>query len=623
IIDRWVGEAPPLDRSFMYRRIGRFLLYRRWPSEPIASRPKQLVDVTYATLLKVCTLLERIEEDSLLVGLMSDIADCIVQGRAQNRHLREYQAEVAKRLREIGQARLPQATNITHEGYKIMAQAQAVRCDPFQHGQASAWLPLAEAARAIPNTADRAFVLGYLASMTPVVAQRNAWFAEAEVAAQGIAGRIDRADHFEGLANLALDHIGGESGQSLARSYVEKATVTLLGAREDPSSHAMLQRLVDMAYQIDQDWAATLATQADDDPARLAQRAKGAALRNQMLGRDAVSSESGQQARRATGPVAVGTTGAAIMHATPRGGDEPREAQEDQEVGEYVEVALALLSSLNAGRVPTKHFEETRRFLWVASQSPLSDAYPIYAWILENAAVRFRFQRPNAAVDSSLRVLFEATVNATELAGKLIAYTSQRALESARYSAYYTTDQAPSSETGIRLIRTGEHEAAVEYIRAWLMAHAVDYLLLIDPYFSRQDLEWLNLMAEACPGLPVNILTGARAQHQEQLEGTLDELYQAHWRQAVSDQAPPPTQVTVVGIGKGGPAPFHDRWLLTHGAGLEVGGSFNGLGAKDLIQLTPVSAEDAARVEQMYQQYLLGRAWLSDGQRLYYMMFHL
>ena len=66
----------------------------------------------------------------------------------------------------------------------------------------------------------------------------------------------------------------------------------------------------------------------------------------------------------------------------------------------------------------------------------------------------------------------------------------------------------------------------------------------------------------------------------------------------------------------------HDRWLLTNGAGLRLGASFNSLGAGKLSEVSELEPARAGTIEKQLDLYI-DRQRTVDGARLQYSTFTL
>ena len=141
------------------------------------------------------------EDDSLIYYIISNITDCILSKKAT--FSREQQTDIASRLTEIINRKFPSKKYITHDGYKIVSEAQ-VCC--IQRNQKVEWDKLIEKARNIPNDADKAYVLCILANILShniSIEKRKEVVNEAYEIINSIPSTIERIYNFESLCSLA------------------------------------------------------------------------------------------------------------------------------------------------------------------------------------------------------------------------------------------------------------------------------------------------------------------------------------------------------------------------------------------------------------------------------------
>jgi hypothetical protein len=152
------------------------------------------------------------------------------------------------------------------------------------------------------------------------------------------------------------------------------------------------------------------------------------------------------------------------------------------------------------------------------------------------------------------------------------------------------------------LIHPGERDRAIEYLRAWLEAHASDYLYICDPYFGMGDLEAMTLVLSVDRSFQTTILTSRKKQTDDGIRDDYGKAYLEYWHKHFSEQDLPFTELAIVGTQTTGELPIHDRWWLTRGAGICLGTSFNGLGGSKTseisVLLSPELEERTAEVEQ-------------------------
>jgi hypothetical protein len=272
-----------------------------------------------------------------------------------------------------------------------------------------------------------------------------------------------------------------------------------------------------------------------------------------------------------------------------------------------------LLGSLNAGRAEALHLDRTRHVPQLAAMMPVSDSYPLLAWMIENAARRLATADQTATF---IRPIFEATLIGTELAARL----ASRAALSLRQAKDHALSRLDGDAV---IVRSGDREAALQFLRDWFESCVAEYLKICDPYFGPEELTILQVLASAKPECKVQILTSSRHQERLGIQKPWDEAYRRHWRLRVSQQDPPDTEVVIVGMESAGEPPIHDRWCLTLGGGINLGTSLNSLGLTKTSAISILPAADAAAIESEVDRYLRRSERTHRGERLQYTLFTL
>jgi len=147
------------------------------------------------------------------------------------------------------------------------------------------------------------------------------------------------------------------------------------------------------------------------------------------------------------------------------------------------------LESLNAGRARHKQFEYTRDSIRLAANYPLGQAYPILAWVIENAAQRLS---NTEQANTSLRQMLEATFLATEISARLAIRFSEQIQKVKRH---YERE----SDNGTLLVSAGNRERALQFLHEWFAHEVKGYLKICDQFFGPDDLEVLTLLQAANP----------------------------------------------------------------------------------------------------------------------------
>jgi hypothetical protein len=101
----------------------------------------------------------------------------------------------------------------------------------------------------------------------------------------------------------------------------------------------------------------------------------------------------------------------------------------------------------------------------------------------------------------------------------------------------------------------------------------------------------------------ITVMTSRRHQPSVPSGSELQDVYLEAWRR-LYDQLPPRTQIAIIGGERSKESPIHDRWLLSGGAGLRFGSSFNSLGITKESEISEIAAEDVRQKEIELDQYL-------------------
>ncbi len=554
-----------------------FIFQKVLPSDPYDTTGSQGYAVTWPEIVEICKLLARLGNDGALYQLVRSVRQSVrPKGRGTSFNPQQI-SDIAGRLEDLAQSRLPSKRFIRHPGYQIAVRAEAAAVRRAGRQQ---FIDLVEEAEGLPNVADSAFLLCLLVEAMPAREadlKRRCLEKVSELLGQ-IPTLRDRIDRYEALARVARD-----ADSQLARSSLSSAMELTLQA-DTPDLHATQRRIVDMAFQLDPDLAAALVSMTEKDPATLA----AAANTRRRLASLQLKERATKEGFESLTPDSTANTNL------------PR-------------AAWMMLASLNSGKLTPVHINRTRPALRLAAELPMSQGYPILTFVVENAARRYA-GTPHAA--QYLRPLFQAGLVAADLSFAL-------AQRSAGIAGTGSLLNGLLAEKGHELIPAGERERATEVIRKWFAEYVHDYLVICDPYFGPEDLQIIKLLMGKKSDCRVSVLTGRRHQEQLRVPRPWGDAYRDHWKQ-ISDQPPPDTRILVVGKASTGDPPFHDRYVLTAGSGLRLGTSYRSMGLEKDSEISRLSAEEANHIEfEQLRRYLDLSQYEHRGEKLTYYLIDL
>lgn len=562
------ASLPQPQRDEAYAQICSFIVEKIPPSEPFEATWGHDYKLTYDDIIELCTLLTRMENDSTISTVIDNITNAVIIGRQKSRFSRQQQQDIIDHLRQIVSTKFPSPRYIQHDGYAIIGRAQIAR---MERAKQEVWLALLDQARQIPNLADKALVLSTLAVLMPREhSHYREVLKEAGMIIETIPVHLEKVRKYQNLASMSLD-----IDSSLSKQYIE-AAMTCTTKQVGSDLRQAQRKLIDLAYRLDPDFAALMASRLDDDPSReeLKQRMRTLEIKKNM--------------------------GQAGLPKT-----------NESSVKENTQAAWMCLGALNAGRIETVHIEHTRGFIRIAAKHPLDQTYPIFAWAIENAIRRFAHADQ---AKTHLRSIFLATLQGVELAEKMAVRSSVQIKRGKDYNAH--SQEAP-------IIQPGGREGALEILRNWFEHEVGDYLIISDAFFGPPDLEVLQLLNAVNPMCKVQILTSRKQQLHLGIRIPWEDAYRDYWLR-ISDQHPPATEIVVIGTQIGQESPVHERWWLTKGGGLRVGTSFNSLGITKTSEISRLSLQEVQSRETEIRQYLQ-RPFKQEfkGERLFYTTFNL
>jgi hypothetical protein len=558
-----------------YIKICNFLLKNIVPSDPYEYVPGNGFVLTYERIVDLCEILELMYLDRAIYSFIKSIVDSVINKRNKHNYTQEQRSDIINRLENIANNKFPDTQNIRHDGYKIISLSEINR---LRRHNSNGYEILVAYANNITNIADRSLILTQIANSRSDKNPNHNIFEDAINLCGNLPLDIDRIDRNIDLA------------QMLKKSDIYKSKECLKAAMNFSEtvydSNLMVQKqkkIIDIAHNIEPNFASGLATLVDNDIARL--NAK-------------VELKSHIEMLKYKKGMAENKQDISIEH----------------ENKSYCSKAAWLnLGELNAGRLKTIHSRSLIPFVLTASKLPIQESFPIFSWIIENTIQR---HSKSNEIEALLVPIFQATFLAAELAWNIAA----RSAEHFKHVTEYNELKQVSNCNECIIIKNGDREKAINYIELWLK-EAKDYIIISDPYFGINDLEILQIIKSYNSNLKVSILTSKRQQLNDKLQYPWEDEFRKQWG-SISYEDPPWTKIVIVGSDTKGASPIHDRWWLTNGNGINVGTSFNSLGF-NTSKIKKMTGDEVLLSKTEIDQYLLHEKQDLNGEKLRYQTFSL
>lgn len=500
-------------------------------------------------IASVLDVLRSMHTDASILAVIEDLCASLSSKKNSAKIRRTQVRDYLNSIDEIIDKKLPDPRNIKHEGYKIAAKAHVLRARAtFETVSTGEWQDLFRASQAIANVADRVVVTtmvgGCARGRGPF--SDSKWFNAVKADIPRIPSYSDRIDRYSWVAELM-------------ESIDKQQTVSLLKDAMSLSNHLAAEssglekqkRILDLAHSVDPTLVDRIIDLVDRDEARapvkevhlsqikLKEARKDLAKNPSCIDLDKINAE------------------------------------------ELAEVCFHNFGSLIGGRILPRPVEEFEKLATVASQLSISHAYPIWAWIIENASKKIGHRSKGERL---IEIVYDAACHAAELTLSLIGKSNASA-------------STRSGEDVSGLIRPGERGAIFERIRTFASGQDGKLIRISDPYFGPDDLDILHCLAEAAPNSTVRILTSKKHLRDVISDGMFDDAFRSAW-QELCEIPPPKTEIVVIALGNDGGHPIHDRWIVSDTEGLRLGGSPNSMG---YTRVSEVSFMDTAASQEKCQ----------------------
>lgn len=572
-----IEQLPPPLADAAWMEVHRFLVHRRPFGDPIGTvqnaRTVRGLE-WYVALTDITDVISRLSQDAYIYLAISEAAEFFRLFDLTS----QQKAEVTDRLVEIAKNRLPDTTGkfIRHQGYRIAAEAKALRLSGASKRYRDNWLALINEARQIRNRSDRALVLGWLAQSLPFDPDlRRSLFGEAREGVANIPFALEVVDRYEALATSALDY-----DKHLSKSFVREC-VELLKQGAGSEYRTAYTTLVDTAYQIDPDLAESIASELDDDPARKRYKARLDLLRLKD----------------------------ALMDSRKKDQSDVQSASAE----DYAQVFSMLLRALNSGRITPMKWDHLRKYVQQAGTTEFFQAISVFHWAIENI-VQVYSDTP-MQVEKYIDPTFAAIVDSCEVL-LIMASRSWTQSVTSRHSL-----EVASGYHGM-VVRAGEKGEAMEFIENWLKRNLKTNAIICDPFFGPNELEIVWYMFSLCPDCRIRILTGWKHQLDTIGQDGWEDAYRSWWRQR-TDLDPPEIGITVAGFERSKQSPIHDRYIITDGGILKLGTSLNSIGIVRASQVDELDHSGVSDVESLVAEYLSGSRLRDANDRIKYHTFSL
>ena len=524
--------------------------------------------IEYAEYLDLIELLIMIDNDILIYDLTKKITLSIKYNK-DRLISNEQRNNIIAKLYEIIKNKLPYPKGIKHDGYLIACKALLLSIEGYQKNK-NEWDKLINETLKIINLSDKAFVLTLIAISVDKKNVKIDLLDKAFNYIKKISSTYDKSNRFDSCLAEWLNIDKGLFTKNLKVAYED-----LLMNKDGSISN--IKSLIDFAQQHDDKLAEDMVNMLDNDPARL--KYKDAMIKRLEKNKRIESAKKNYN------------------------------NIDTLNTDELNSLFNKNISQLGNGKITSRNILETYPILEKISNLPLSDAYSSASYFIENIIKK---QESNKIYSENLKSIFQATYENA----KLIAILSADSVT--KMKAIYKFSVKDCIKNPI--IRHGDNGKATDYLKKWILENVKSELIIIDPYFTESDLNWLMIIKEISNEIEIRILTSKLSGKNS--GDNNKELYTTAWKK-ISVENPPETSITIIWNKIDKKCPFHDRWWIADkcSSGLHLN-SLNGLGSRD-SQIINLDNEALINVDRIIDDYIYKRIKNINGFSLKYESFEL
>lgn len=572
-----ISKIPEDYHDEAYANIMTFLITKIPISEPVDEREKSY-DVDYNHCVKLVDLLGKLKNDYVIHEFVRLIVKAI--NNSEHTISREQKSLLKQQISDIIDNKLPSVDGIKHKGYWIAAHSKNLGLGNYDK---SKWSSIYDDAEKISNLSDKALLTAMLSETQNRYNRKGKKnidkLKDAIEYIKQIPSNYDKSVRFCGIAEYCYE-MGGKPyfikvGKEIGESIIKDKNTNVKDIRS----------MIDMAQQYDMKLAELYIDMLDQDPSRK----KVKSILTKKIETDKKIDSVNKDFK-------------AIKGLTTR---------------ELIKVSEAKIAELNSGRFTSKEIGDLVSMIEKIYTLPIGKSYPIAEYFIQNAVTKYENSSKNLKI---LQSIFDATYENAKFVYTL-CLDSLPKIKTHYRNISFADDTATN-----RIFGAGERTEVIAWLRKWFEENLNENLIIIDPYFTKDDLDLIQMIQEVNSECEITILTSKESGNNCHENNEAE--YRKAWKK-ISIESPPFTEIMVVWINEGlgnKKSPFHDRWWIINDSekGLRVGTSFNSIGRSKDSEISEINQDEITRIERdIIVNYIQKRVKKHKEYRLSYSIFNI
>lgn len=504
--------------------------------EPYYHKETNYYTINIKDVNSIISLIMLAERDWLVYSLMRKLVFALKNAYKKNDFTETQKADIYSSLLKVLD-KLPMSGCIKHDGYKILCEA--LLCVLSNEKDKSIWNTLFDRTSRIPNASDSIFtasVLLQLDTFSPIT-QRKKLFEEIVDKMSSVNFISEKLDLAESIS---------ERNSDLCKSTTRRLLMSTLQAsvEDNPQKFQQNRRaLVDACYEFDQNLASSIANLLDSDPAKRK-------LIEEDFKEKKVSEDFIEQFK---------TDGSVNITQS--------------QIDEFAKFCSDQLGKINANVAESRKPQLLNKFLENLHLLDFEQIYYVFSFFLESHKKSLRHDKNK--LSEFMQTILSNTFENIEI------FKSVH-----KMNGVFEICNS-NSEMSIMLSGTNtDYHDSVNFISTHLYSESAESILICEPYFDLDNLQFISECINKDYSIGINILTTTSVYDKlksNAIAGDADisESISKYWKDNICPDRVPAIEIVFVGVKDDSKKQIiHDRWWISISTnnGVKIGTSISGIG---------------------------------------------
>ena len=470
--------------------------------------------------------------------------------------------EITDKISNIIKTKLPDPSNISHEGYKVISKIRFQKL--YKKYDLS---DIKNEIDSIKNISDKIFVKSALieefSSFKGQSLSKESIFNEILEDFKIITNNYEFINRVNDLSEIMFKFPNNKRWKDLVSSAFDLS----IKLENKTNSVKYQNRIIDTIYKLDDDLAKDLVSRGIDDSRKTISNLIKIHYEN-LKDVNALSQKT------------------EIIN-------------DNVNVENYIKSLLDNLKDLNSNLVKAKKIIDLKSVLITASKLPLDKSIIMYDYYFKNIASanysKEELEKTLNTLNANIKSIFNSDLIINSI-GKI------------KESKYINISDSILHEDNNIIIKGTERNKAIEIFKNWIIEESNEFLYIIDPYFNAKDVEFLYTIHKCDKNIEIKVLCCKYFEQEEVIN---------EWKKITKDEIEN-CEIIFTYFRSNSEQPIHDRYLISENSGLRLGTSINSIGSSNKFsEISKMSKQEVKKLlSEEINGFILGKKKEVNGEKL-------